>query len=93
MVTKVDLIEYAAERTGVSRKETTAVVEAVLEYTADTLAEGGEVRLHGFGSFTTTKRPARKGRNPRTGVEVKIPATVVAKFKPALALREAVSQA
>jgi Bacterial nucleoid DNA-binding protein len=56
----------------------------------DALADGDKVQLVGFGNFETAERSARKGRNPQTGEEVNIPATVVPKFKPGSKLRNAV---
>jgi DNA-binding protein HU-beta len=55
------------------------------------LAEGGEVRLVGFGTFATVKRKATEGRNPRTGAKIKIKASVQPKFKPGKALKDAVN--
>jgi len=54
------------------------------------LKKGQNVTLVGFGTFTVGKRKARRGRNPQTGKEIKIPAKKVAKFKPGKALKEAV---
>ena len=90
MATKVDVINYVMDVTGLSKRDAIAAYEAIMHYTTVTLALGDVVRLHGFGSFTTVRREATTGRNPRTGTDVKIPAKTVAKFKPALALKQAI---
>ena len=62
---KAELISAAAEQAGLSKKDTEAVVNATLDTIANTLAEGEEVRLVGFGTFEVKKREARTGRTPR----------------------------
>lgn len=87
---KTELIKNVAEVTGKTQKETREVVESVLEAMAETLAEGEEVNIHGFGKFKVVERPARQGRNPKTGEAIEIPARNALKFKPASRLKEAV---
>lgn len=89
---KAELISAAVEQAGLSKKDTEAVVNATLDTIANTLAEGEEVRLVGFGTFEVKKREARTGRNPKTKEEIKIPATKVPAFKAGKALKDAVSQ-
>lgn len=90
MANKQDLIDHVTARTGFSRRDVMTIVEAVLQYTTDTLAQGGAVRLQGFGAFTTEHRKGWTGRNPRTGEDIVIPAKITTKFKPALAVKEAI---
>ena len=89
---KAELISAAAEQAGLSKKDTEAVVNATLDTIANTLAEGEEVRLVGFGSFEVKKRAARIGRNPRTKEEIEIPATVLPVFKAGKLLKDTVSK-
>lgn len=70
-----------------SRKEAESAVECVLESIKKAMKKGDKVTLTGFGSFSVTKRAARKGRNPRTGEEIKIKASKVPKFSPAKELK------
>ena len=89
---KAELINAAAEKAGLSKKDTEAVVNATLDAIADALAQGEEVRLVGFGTFEVKKREARTGRNPKTREEIKIPATKVPAFKAGKALKDAIAK-
>ena len=89
---KAELIAAVAEKTGLSKKDTEAVVSASLEVITDTLAQGEKVQLVGFGSFETKARAARIGRNPRTKEEIKIPASKLPVFKAGKALKDTVSK-
>ena len=89
---KAELINAAAEKAGLSKKDTEAVVNATLDTIANTLAEGEEVRLVGFGTFEVKKREARMGRNPKTKEPIPIAASKVPAFKPGKALKDAVAQ-
>jgi DNA-binding protein HU-beta len=90
-MTKAELVQNIHARSGLPAK---AQAEAVLDALVDTLAEamkaGDSVTLTGFGSFRVAQRAARKGRNPRTGKEIDIPAGKAVKFTPGKALKEAV---
>lgn len=88
-MTKQDLIEKVAE-TGMSKKQAGVAVNAILDAIQDSLAAGEKVSLVGFGSFSVNKRPARTGRNPRTGEPLKIKAKKVPVFKAGKALKDAV---
>ena len=87
---KTELIAAVAEKTGMSKKDTEAVIAATLGTITAALHEEEKVQLMGFGSFEVKKRAARTGRNPRTGEECLIPASRVVKFTPGKALKEAV---
>ncbi len=92
MATKSELVEAVAKITGVSKAEAHRAVDAVFVSITDNLVKGEDVRLTGFGSFSVAKRAARKGRNPQTGAEIKIPASIQAKFKAGETLKNAVNK-
>jgi len=77
---KTDLVAQVAEKTGQPAKVVSAVVDAVFESITDTVAAGEQVTLVGFGSFSSTSRAARTGRNPSTGEEMQIAASTAPKF-------------
>jgi DNA-binding protein HU-beta len=87
---KADLVNAVAEKTGLTKKDAAAALEAVMEAISGGLKKGKSITLTGFGTFAVAKRSAREGRNPQTGAKIKIPAKKVPKFKPGKALREAV---
>ena len=89
---KSELISAVAEKAALSKKDADAAVSAVLDVISDTLAQGEEVRLVGFGSFEVKHRKERMGLNPRTKTAVPIPATKVPAFKPGKALKDAVAK-
>ena len=89
---KAELIAAVAEKTGLSKKDTEAVVSASLEVITESLSQGEKVQLVGFGSFETKARAARIGRNPRTKEEIKIPASKLPVFKAGKALKDTVSK-
>ena len=83
------LIEkLAAENTHLTHAEVERVVNIVLGRMVDSLGDGGRVELRGFGAFSVRGRPARAGRNPRTGETVDVPAKAVPFFKSGKELRE-----
>lgn len=88
---KAQLIDHMAERAQLTRQEAGRALEALLEGVTQTLVRGGEVTLVGFGTFAVDERAPRKGRNPKTGEEVAIPAAKIPKFRPGKRLREAVN--
>ena len=86
---KSELIEkLAAENTHLTHAEVERVVNIVLGQMTQALADGGRVELRGFGAFSVRSRPARVGRNPRTGETVEVPAKSVPFFKSGKELRE-----
>ena len=90
MANKAQLIENVASKTGLTKKDATAAVDAVFGSIQDTLKQGDKVQLIGFGTFEVRERAARKGRNPQTGEEIQIAASKVPAFKPGKALKDAV---
>ncbi|MEG0780372.1 MAG: HU family DNA-binding protein [Oscillospiraceae bacterium] len=89
---KAELINASAEQAGLSKKDTEAVVSAMLDTIAAALKDGDKVQLVGFGSFEVKKRAERTGRNPKTKETIQIPASTVPVFKAGKALKDAVAQ-
>ena len=87
-----ELINAVAASADVSKKDTEAVISAMLDTITEALKEGDKVQLVGFGSFEVKKRAARIGRNPRTKEEIEIPATVLPVFKAGKLLKDTVSK-
>ena len=87
---KAELVNAVIEKTGLSKKDATAAVDAVFGSIEETLASGGKVTLIGFGVFEVRERAARKGRNPQSGAEIEIPASKVPAFKAGRGLKDAV---
>ena len=79
---KENLVEQVADRTGQTKKQTMAVVDAVFASITGTLRRGEKVTVVGFGTFQVRGRAARDGRNPRTGVKIRIPPKRVPVFTP-----------
>lgn len=90
---KSELIEALAVQLQGSKKDATTAVESVLEHITRSVVAGEKVALAGFGTFQKVARKARTARNPLTGAAVKVKATSVIKFKPAVQLKEVVSGA
>ena len=88
---KSEMAGRVADRIGVSRSAAGNAVDAVFETLAEALAGGDEVRILGFGTFGTRNRPARTGRNPRTGESMEIPVSTAPTFKAGKTLKEAVN--
>ena len=85
---KQDLVAVVAEAGDLPKAKAGDVLDAVFEAITK---KKQEVRLVGFGTFSTSKRKAGKGRNPRTGEEIKIPATTTVRFKAGKGLKDAVN--
>ena len=89
---KAELIAAIAAKTGDTKKAAEASVNAFVETVTNALVEGDKVQLVGFGSFAVRKRAARKGRNPQTKEEIKIPASKAPVFKAGKALKDLVNK-
>ncbi|EPZ43212.1 MULTISPECIES: HU family DNA-binding protein [Alicyclobacillus] len=87
---KQDLINKTAEKTGLTKKDSEATVNAIFETIEEALSAGEKVQIIGFGTFETRARAARSGRNPQTGEVIEIPASTVPAFKPGNNLKEKV---
>ena len=88
---KAQLVEVIVNDTQLTKDEAYLAVDAFIGASTKALKSDDSLTLVGFGSFSVTKRAARTGRNPKTGVEVKIPAKKAPKFKAGKALKEAVA--
>ena len=91
-MTKADLVEQVAKETDMTKKDAEQLVEVVFESIIGALNKGDKIELRGFGSFRVRERNARKGRNPKTGAAVEIPAKRVAYFKPGKELKDIVNK-
>jgi integration host factor subunit beta len=91
-MTKSELIEaLAAKQNQLTQKDIDAAVKTLLEHMSQALAGGERIEIRGFGSFSLHHRPARTGRNPKTGDTVELPAKHVPHFKPGKELRDRVN--
>ncbi len=88
---KSELIKHIASQAGLTQAQATVALQAVETAVIETLANGGEVALVGFGTFKVTDRAARTGRNPKTGEELQIAASKVPTFKAGKAFKEALN--
>lgn len=88
---KKELISSVADKAGLSKADAQAAVEAFINSITDTLTQGKDVRLPGFGSFEVSRREASKGINPSTRESIDIPARNIPKFKAGNVLKEAVN--
>ncbi len=89
---KSELIAAMAAKTGETKKNAEASLNALIDVITETLEKGDKVQLVGFGSFEVRKRAARKGRNPQTKEEIKIPASKAPVFKAGKALKDLVNK-
>ena len=90
-MTKAELVEDVAEAAELTKKDAERLVEIVFESIIETLNQGEKIELRGFGSFRVRERGARRGRNPKTGDPVSIPAKRVPYFKPGKELKELIN--
>lgn len=90
-MTKAELITAVAEKAGLKKVEAEKAVAGFIAAVTGALKKGDKLSLVGFGTFSTSKRAARKGQNPQTGQKITIPAAMVPKFKPGKALKDAVN--
>ena len=91
-MTKAELVEDVARAAELTKKDAERLVEIVFESIIDTLNQGEKIDLRGFGSFRVRERGARRGRNPKTGAPVDIPAKRVPYFKPGKELKELINE-
>lgn len=89
---KAELIEAIASGSKLTKADSGRALDAFLDATTKALKKGDKLTLVGFGTFSVTKRPARTGRNPKTGKAIKIAAKKVAKFKAGAALAKVVNK-
>ena len=91
-ITRADLAEAVYESVGLSRNESSDLVEAVLDQVSEALIEGDNVKISSFGSFTIREKGERIGRNPKTGVEVPISPRKVLVFRASHVLKERINK-
>lgn len=89
---KSDLIAAVAAKTGDTKKNAEASINALIDVIAESLKDGEKIQVVGFGSFEVRERAERKGRNPQTGKEMKIAAKKAPVFKAGKALKDAVNE-
>ena len=88
---KTELVAAIAEKTKLSKKDAEASLKAFTDVVADELKKGEKIQLVGFGTFEVSERPAREGRNPRTGETMTITASKAPKFKAGKALKDSIN--
>ena len=88
---KTELIAAVAEKAEISKKDAEKVIKAFTDVVAAELVDGGKVQVVGFGTFEVSERPAREGRNPKTGETMDIAACKTPKFKAGKALKDMVN--
>ena len=91
-MSKQQLVEKIAEKAGLTKADAARALDATMESVTEALKKGEKVSLVGFGTFATSKREAREGRNPRTGETVKIAARTAVTFKAGSKLKDAVNK-
>ncbi|MEK7713587.1 MAG: HU family DNA-binding protein [Deltaproteobacteria bacterium] len=91
-MTKSELVDKIAAKAALTKAAAEKALNAFTSSVTDALKKGGKVTLVGFGTFSTTKRAARKGRNPQTGKEIKIKASTAPKFKAGKSLKDSVNK-
>lgn len=89
---KTELVEHMAAEAEISKVAAGRALDAMMGAVTSTLKKGDTVTLIGFGTFAVGKRAARKGRNPRTGEEIKIKAAKIPRFRPGKGLKDAVNK-
>lgn len=90
-MTKADIVELIAVKTGFSKKESGVLVELVFETMKSTLIEGENLKITGFGNFRVRVKSDRLGRNPQTGEEITIASRRVLTFKPSTTLKQVIN--
>jgi DNA-binding protein HU-beta len=91
MMNQAELIAAVAERAGLTRADAGKAVEALVGTITDTLRQGDEIRIAGFGTFGISERGERQGRNPQTGAPITIAASRAAKFTAGKAVKDALN--
>lgn len=91
-MTKADIIEGIYEKVGLSKEESSRIVELVLEIVKETLEKGEKIKISGFGNFVVRQKRARRGRNPQTGQEIEISARKVLTFKSSPILKNVLNE-
>ena len=91
-LTRMDLTEAVFREVGLSRNESSDLVESVLDHLSNALVNGESVKISSFGTFNIRDKTARVGRNPKTGVEAEIPPRRVLTFRPSTLMKDRVAE-
>jgi DNA-binding protein HU-beta len=91
-VNKSELIDAIAEQSGLTKADSERALAAFIDTVVDSVRSGDKVNIIGFGAFSVSERSARTGRNPATGVAMKIPASKAPKFSAGAAFKSAVNE-
>ena len=91
-LTRMDLTEAVFREVGLSRNDSSALVDSLLQHVSDALANGEQVKISSFGTFSVRDKNARIGRNPKTGEEVPISPRRVLTFRPSHLMKERVAE-
>ena len=89
---KRELVDAVSKDTGITKKDVEGVLNSITANITKAVSKKDSVSLVGFGTFSSTKRAARTGKNPQTGEKIKIPAATVPKFKAGKAFKDAVNK-
>ena len=87
-MTKLDIIQNVTDKLGLSKRDSSRIVESLFEIMKEQLSKGDTVKISGFGNFIVRDKKARKGRNPQTGSEMEISARKVLTFKSSQVLKK-----
>ena len=90
-MTKADIVDKINTTTGISKKDSFDILEAVFSIMKDTLESGEKIKVPGFGNFEVKDKKERKGRNPTTGETITITARRILTFKPSVVLKSAIN--
>jgi len=90
-LTRMDLSEAVFREVGLSRNESSDLVESILKHLSDALVKGDSVKISSFGTFSVRAKTARVGRNPKTGEEVPITPRRVLSFRPSHLMKDRVN--
>lgn len=88
---KAELIEQMADKAGISKVAAGRALDAMVETVKESLVQGENVTILGFGTFSISEREAREGRNPRTGETININSSKIPKFRAGKSLKDAVN--
>ena len=91
-MTKLDIIQNVTDKLGLSKRDSTRILESVLEIMKEQLSKGDPVKISGFGNFVVKNKNARRGRNPQTGAECEIVARKVLTFKSSQILKKTLNR-
>lgn len=90
-MTKADIVERVSEHCGFTKKDAIDMVDSVFSILKNTLEDGEDIKISGFGKFEVKAKRARKGRNPQTGESIVIEARRILTFKPSTILKSSIN--